>query len=1033
MNAFNPLPGHSRDRLQCDEEGGWVYRQSGFDPAQRAHAETLFALANGTLGVRGGFEEDASASDGTYLSAVYEQAPIHYHERLAGFARNTDTRIPVAEGKGIQVWLGDERITLDTAVLQSFGRSIDLRSGVLTRQVQLRSASGHTIRIDAERVLPLAETGLLAIRFNITSVDYNGPLTLVSTLDGQRSAVSQGDDPRIGAGRALGIQTVASHADREWAWLHQRTRHGSIALTCAQRHVVHPGLQAGAHRSTALHVEQDFSAHLQAGQTVTLEKFVLYAHEAHARAEDALRQALARAANTGFAAFATAQADTLAAFWQRADISVQAQSGDQTDVLALRFNLFHLLQSAGRNGVDGTAAKGMTGEGYEGHCFWDTEAFVLPVMVFTAPDVARAMLMFRHRTLDAARAHAREMNHACGALYPWRTINGGECSAHYPSGSAAYHINAAIAHAIGLYMDASGDEEFLRDAGAEMLFESARIWLQIGHFDPRRDGAFCIHEVTGPDEYTAMVDNNFYTNRMAQQHLLRAVDAWHRLHRYFPQQAQALAARLQLDGEEIACWQRAAQAMYLPQDDVLGIYAQDDSFLYKPHWPLPLRQRAHRPLLLDQHPLTLYRHQVCKQADAVMALMLAGHDLDPAMQRRTFDYYEAITTHDSTLSAPVFGVVASAVGQPHKAWQYFDASLRVDLDNLHGNTDHGVHMAAMAGSWLGLAMGFAGMRVHDGALHFAPHCPQAWDSFGFNLQWQGRHLRVEADPQQARYRLLAGPPLTITHAGQRLHLVAGQPSAVAVTHAAAHAAFPRPCQALIFDLDGVLTDTASSHYRAWKRMADEEQIPFDIQINERLKGVDRMHSLEIILERSARTYTTVQKLQLAERKNGYYVEELAGMGPTDLFPGVEQLLQQARIAGLKLGLASASRNAGTLLARLGIADRFDYIADAARIGSAKPDPEIFLTVAHALQVPPALCIGVEDAAAGIQAIHAAGMAAIGIGSPAALGAADMVLPDIASLRLADVVAAGDSGASHGCTRVPNLPAGVAEPASRADP
>jgi len=673
--------------------------------------------------------------------------------------------------------------------------------------------------------------------------------------------------------------------------------------------------------------------------------------------------------------------------------------------LALRFNLFHLLQSAGRNGHDGTAAKGLTGEGYEGHCFWDTEAFVLPVMAFTAPEVARAMLHYRYRTLDAARAHAREMNHATGALYPWRTIEGGECSAHYPSGSAAYHINAAVAYGIGLYLDASDDLEFLIDAGAEMLFETARIWPQVGHFNPRKGGAFCIHEVTGPDEYTTLVNNNYYTNRMAQRHLECAVRAWHRLRQSHPQALAALAQRLQLDDEEVALWHRAARAMYLPYDQDYGVLAQDDEFLDKPRWPYPAPQGEHRPLLLDFHPLTLYRHQICKQADVVMALVLAGDGVDLRAKRRSFDYYEAVTTHDSTLSAPVFGILANEVGHPDKAWRYFDASLRVDLDDLHRNTDHGVHMAALAGSWLGLSQGFAGMRVRDGQLGFAPTLPESWQGYGFAIRWRGCVLRLEVGAQGVRYHLEEGDELVIQHAGEERVLSAGASAwlPLAEPREAVRAIFPRQARALIFDLDGVLTDTAHTHFEAWKQLADEIGVYFDRDINERLKGVDRRASLRIILERAERRYSDEEQLELATRKNSYYVEAIQRTSPKDLFAGVDRVLSEARAAGLKIGLASASRNARTLLDKLGIADRFDYIADAGAIRHAKPAPDIFLDVAAALGVPPSQCIGVEDAAAGITAIHAAGMAAIGIGDARALAQADVVLPEIAALRLEDVI------------------------------
>lgn len=990
-----------------DTDRRWRLRQDRYEPGRRQRDATLFALANGSLGVRGGFEEGRGDGDGSYLAAVYEQNPIHYHERFRGFALSTDTRVPVADGKRIEVWLGQERLDPDSAEVLAFERELDLHAGTLRRRMRLRSATGATVEIHAERVVPLnvhpGGCDLLAIRYRVASIDYSGPIALVSAIESGRQAAAQGDDPRIGVSGSEGLLADGARADAEQARYGQRSHRGTGAVLCGQRHRL-PQAAAVLHFAAAeaddARAAQRYEAQLTPGAGIVLEKFVAYASAADAAGLDArIDTALAAAVDAGYEALAALQAGAMADFWRDAELSID---GDPQAELALRFNLFHLWQSAGRDGVTGTAAKGLTGEGYEGHCFWDTEAYVLPVMAYTAPEVARAMLQSRHGMLAAARAHAREMNHPAGALYPWRTIAGGECSAHYPSGSAAYHINAAIAYAIGLYFDASDDVGFLLDGGAEMLFETARIWPQIGHFNPRRGGAFCIHEVTGPDEYTAMVDNNYYTNRMAQQHLRRAVAVWRRLRADRPAQAEALAARLALDADEVASWERAAEAMYLPYDERLGVYAQDDGFLDKPRWPFPPRQGEHRPLLLDYHPLTLYRYQVCKQADVVMALVLAGDGIDRARKRRSYDYYEAVTSHDSTLSASMFGILASEVGLADKALAYFDASLRVDLDDLHGNTDHGVHMAAMAGSWLALTQGFAGLRAIQGELHFAPTLPARWNGYGFGLRWRGRELHVGVQGAQVRYRLIEGEPLEIVHAGQRLRLTTQAAQDVSLPAAAADAAavaFPRPAQALIFDLDGVLTDTAHTHYLAWKRLADEIGVPFDETVNLRLKGVDREASLAIILERATRAFDAAERHALAERKNGYYRAAIERVGPQDLFAGAAALLDAARARGLKLGLASASKNAALLVQRLGIAERFDWIADAATVARAKPDPEIFLSVAQALGVAPERCIGIEDAAAGIAAIRAAGMAAVGIGDPSALPGADAHLPNIAAFDL----------------------------------
>ncbi|HEY5804137.1 MAG TPA: beta-phosphoglucomutase [Lysobacter sp.] len=1000
-NAAAPAPAPAAAPAPSSTDT-WQLRQTRLDARHRRRDQTLFALANGSLGVRADFEEGDDSS-GTYLAALYESHPIHYHERFPGFARSTDTRVPVADGQRIAVWLGTERVDIEQAQWLEFERTLHFREGRLQRRLRLLTMRGHTIEIQAERVVPFrtspTSADVLAIRYSVRSIDYQGSLALASAIEFGHGAVRQGDDPRIGVTASDRLQLLSNQADRDGASVLQATQRSGLRVRCAQSHRLGDKLAfdcAGFNDGT---VEQRFRADVQPGDVVEIEKFVAYAtSDGTCNPAASTTAALAEATAAGFDAVARRHADALAAFWDDTTVTVE---GSPDDEQALRFNLFHLFQSAGRDGSHGTAAKGLTGEGYEGHCFWDTEAFMLPVMAFTAPDVARTMLQARYGALDAARQHARGMSHPRGALYPWRTIAGLECSAHYPSGSAAYHINAAIAHAIGLYVDATDDIAFLLEGGAEMLFETARIWPQAGHFDARRGGAFCIHAVTGPDEYTALVDNNFHTNRMAQRHLRLAASTWDHLHAHHPLQTLELAARLGLDAAEVDVWRRAAAAMYLNYDESLGIHAQDDTFLGKPTWPGGVvKQQGQRPLLLDHHPIALYRHQVCKQADVVMALVLAGDGIAPEVKRRNFDYYEAVTTHDSTLSASVFGILASEVGHHDKAAQYFRDNLFVDLDNLHGNTDHGMHMAALAGSWLGLVQGFAGMRVIDGVLCFSPTLPDGWSGYGFGLRWKGRLLHVLVRPTGVEYTLRQGDALPIEHRARTLELARARPARMPLVTAAGAAAVTRqPVLALIFDLDGVLTDTARTHYLAWKRIADEERLPFDERVNERLKGIDRMGSLEIILQHAGRVLDDGAKVALAERKNRYYVEAIEEFTPDDLFPGVASLLQQARKQGLRIGLASASRNASRLLERLGITDCFDHVADASRVARPKPDPEIFLGVAAALGVSPSQCIGLEDSAAGIAAIRSAGMTAVGIGQPDDLVEADICLPAIAAFDL----------------------------------
>ncbi|RUL62144.1 beta-phosphoglucomutase [Dyella dinghuensis] len=987
-------------------------RQASIDPwrmviahrpteSEQARLESLFALANGTLGVRGGLEEGRSPTQGSFLTGVWERTPIEYHERFPGFARTTDTRVPVPDGTRIGVRLGETLVDLNEGEWLSFEQTLDLRAGCLQRTLHWRSPTGVTLQFDAERIVPLHTHSLVCIRFRVTSIDYSGPITLESALVANNVAAAQGDDPRIGARIEGGLSITASDTDETLASICQRTRNSHIRLASGQRHRIAQGLHfVRAIIEDGQGVQQHYTADMQPHDSVVLEKYVAYAwsqpegkdtetallHHVAATLENALSQS--------FDAHRADQANACDTFWREADVSIDGAPDIEQ---ALRFNLFHLLQSTGRDGSGSAAAKGLTGEGYEGHYFWDAEAFILPVLALTSPEQARSMLQYRVNTLDRARAHAREMNHPLGALYAWRTISGDECSAYFPSGSAQYHINGAIAFAIRLYVDATGDTGLLVNGGAEVLFEMARIWMQAGSYNPRRGNAFCICQVTGPDEYTALVDNNYYTNHMAQQHLRYAAVVAAQLANDHPDEFARIAASIHLSEKEIAAWLSAADAMYLPVDPALNIFPQDDDFLDKPRLAIAQHStHGHRPLLLQLHPLTIYRHQVCKQADVLQAFVLAGNAIDKDSKRRNFDYYEGVTVHDSTLSASTFSIVASEVGYADKAYKYFLDTLRVDLDNLHGNTSHGVHMAAMAGSWLAFAWGFGGMRSVNGRPSFAPTLPAAWRGYQFGIRWRNSHIRVSVTKSGVDYVLREGTPTEILHHGKLLVLSPGQ----TVSMPLQATALPSPTlKGVIFDLDGVIADTAVVHHAAWKKLASEAGIPFDDSVGERLKGVDRRGSLDILLEKSARTYSEAEKEALATRKNTYYREQIERFGPQNLLPGARKAIESVRHAGMKTALASASRNASLLLERLGIADLFDYVVDANHIGRAKPDPEIFLAAARGLGLAPSECLGVEDAAAGIASIHSAGMKAVGIGHAQALAGADVLLPNVAAFDI----------------------------------
>ena len=756
----------------------WCIRETSFDTESHFLDETLFALGNGYIGLRGTGEEGYSGPagtslDGTYLNGFYESEPIQYPEAAYGLAKVNQFMLNVPNAKGVELWLGDERFDLLTGCIQTYERVLDFRTGLLTRVVEWTSPQGRSVRVRSRRMVSFENKHLFALEFEVTSLNFEGRMRLVSALDGAVKNQEAGDDPRVGSAiSGPTLHMVDSEQDGSFSALVQKTHNSGFTLVSATQSVLSADLPA-ASAQDGQRLTQSWELAVSAGQAITLTKYGSYYSSRDYDAKELMwrsKDTLANAAAAGFDDLRLAQEQYLADFWQQADVQI---AGDDALQQGMHFNQFHLLQSVGRDGKTNISAKGVTGEGYEGHYFWDTEIYIFPFFLYSKPEIARKLLEYRYAGLPKARERARQMSHDKGALYPWRTIAGDECSAYFPAGTAQYHINADIAYSIKMYMEATGDQEYLVKAGAEIVMETARIWTGIGSYD--REGRFCINQVTGPDEYTALVNNNYYTNAMAQMHLNFAASIAEQLQAQAPSEFERIAAVMALDAGEPAEWRRAASLMHLPYDDALQIHAQDDSFLSKKVWDFAKTPKENYPLLLNYHPMVIYRHQVCKQADVVLALLLLSDRFSLEDKRRDFDYYEAVTTHDSSLSSCIFGIIAAEVGYQDKAYHYFMETARLDLDDTHGNTHYGVHTAAMAGTWLGVAYGFAGMRVVGGALHFAPQLPKQWQHYTFKIHFRGALLEVHVAAGRVEYRLLQGDALEFTHGGETVSLTLSQP------------------------------------------------------------------------------------------------------------------------------------------------------------------------------------------------------------------------------------------------------------------
>lgn len=758
------------------QSDGWAMSESGFEPGTLAVSETLFAQANGYLGTRGTFEEAVApgirSTEGTYLNGVFLREAIHYDESAFGFASHNNKMILVPDAKQVQLSVHGEFLTQGQSSIPRQVRTLDMRTGLLSRVTEWHTPNGESVVIRTRRFVSMNVPGLMVLEYQLESTDFSGDIEMTTGLDAAYGAHKQvGLDPRAGAlsikdclinehSARRGGTTFMSHAIRG-------SDHGVVSAF--RLHIDIPGAvtleQSGDH-----YIGEKIQITIRPGEPVTLTKYIAYADGPFAERQalsERVHQYLLDAATAGFESLFGTHSTIFNTFWKQAHVQI---SSDEPVQESLRFGMFHLFQGAGRDGHRSLAAKGLSGPGYDGHYFWDTEIYAVPFFIFTQPDIARALLMYRISHLDAARQRAREMGHRHGALYPWRTIGGEECSSYFPAGTAQYHINSAIAYALVQYVDATGDKSILADGGMEMLVETARIWMGLGHFSKIHQGRFCINEVTGPDEYTAMVDNNLYTNVMAQHHLENTARLIQSLQAENPDGFSSLCNRISLQDSEVGMWERAAREMYLPYDADMGIHEQCDGFFDRPEWDFAATPKANYPLLLNYHPLVIYRHQVLKQPDVVLAQILLPHAFTPGEKSRNLAYYGPRTTHDSTLSACMHAIAHAESGDPEKAYAFFEETYRMDLENRHHNTHYGVHIACMAGSWMGLAYGFGGMRMAEGKLGFAPQLPRGWSDYAFRIQFQGSVINIEVRGDEVTYRHASGPTVSFEHFGNLVSL-----------------------------------------------------------------------------------------------------------------------------------------------------------------------------------------------------------------------------------------------------------------------
>ncbi|MBW4645609.1 MAG: beta-phosphoglucomutase [Goleter apudmare HA4340-LM2] len=965
------IKGNSRHFLYTD----WILIETQFAPEHLEARETIFTIGNGYLGTRGSFEEGYSRRlPATLIHGVYNDVPVVYTELV-----NCPDWLPLV------IIINGDRFRMDQGEILKYDRQLDLRQGILARSIRWRSPNGNTIDLQFERFASLADQHVLGQRLQIKPLNFDGLIEIQASINGYPENAGFNHWQELDQGKTdAGI------------WLHRRTRSSQIDIGMAARMEIF-GVEAALQVSSAPGYPTLSTTFLAVSeQTVTVEKVVtVFTSQEIDSPAPAARNKLA--ALPDYATLLNDHEQTWDQVWQRSDIVIE---GDSTAMFAIRYNLFQLLIAGPKhNDQMSIPAKTLSGFGYHGHIFWDTEIFILPFFIYNQPEIARNLISYRYHTLAGARRKATHYGYR-GAMYAWESaVTGDEVTPRWSLPSDYYgedvriwcrdreiHISADIAYAAWYYWQATGDDEWMRDRGAEIILDTAIFWGSRVEFNSQFE-RYEIRGVIGADEYHEFVHNNAFTNRMVQWNLEKAlvINDW--LDKNFPERATELKAKLHLTDKQRTRWQDIINNIWIPYDPETGMIEQFEGFFQLQDINLPEFEPRDRSIQAILSIEATNKRQVLKQPDVLMLLYLMRlseeFPYNQKVLQANWDYYAPRTdiTHGSSLGPSIHAILAADAGKLTIAYERFTQAAMVDLLNLRGNTSDGIHGASAGGVWQAVVLGFGGIRMTDKGPVAHPQLPPGWTRLKFQLHWRGEwhefDLRQNLENQNWGLNMQAeSTPYPISH-----------PQSLDI-------------RGVIFDLDGVLTDTAEYHYLGWQQLADEEGIPFNREDNEALRGVSRRASLMAII--GDRQYSEAQIQEMMERKNRYYVESIQNITTKDLLPGAIALLDELRQQGIKIAIGSASKNARTVVEKLGIADRVDAIADGYSVQQPKPAPDLFLHAAQLIGTSPAQSVVIEDAAAGIEAAIAAGMWAIGLGPPERVGAAHVVFPSLAGVTWVDI-------------------------------
>lgn len=718
--------------------------------------ETIFHNANGYIGIRSNFEEcypsGYDSIRGTYINGFYDIADMKQAEKLYGLVEDKQTILNVVDTQTIYLYIDGEKFSLFEGKVLKCSRYLDMENGVTGRDIIWRSPNGKEIEVRIKRMTSFHQLSLFTIDYTVKALNFSGEIGIKSLHIGEVENYSNENDPRVAAESGKYLIPRETFLEDGVSYLTSDTVKSGLTVCTGVYHQLSKSsiIESKIEEHTVI---TTIKVILDRDEEFNLLKYTVFSDSIRCRdclehVKLKMHQVLLKPISEHY----KEQSLYLKEYWDNCMLEID---GDDELTKAVTYNMYQLIQSVGKDEFCNIAAKGISGEGYEGHYFWDTEMYIQPFFNLTEPKITKNLISFRYNIMEKARENARILGHKKGILFPWRTIMGIECSGYYPSGTAAYHINGAIAHSIVSYYLVTKDVKFIAEKGAEIIFETARLWMDVGHF---YKGSFRINEVTGPDEYTCMVNNNYYTNVSAKANLYWAVKFFEIL---IETGQVDVIEKIKLTKEEVKEFYEAYRTMYLPYDEELNINPQDDSFLTKKVWDIENTPKENFPLLLHYHPLHLYRHQVCKQADTVLAHFIFEDEEELNTIRNSFDYYEKITTHDSSLSTCIFSIVASKLGLKEKAYEYFGDSAKLDLFNTHKNTKDGIHTANMGGNYMAIVYGFGGLRIKESGIYFAPSIPKQWIGYRFNINYEDSQIKVEVNIDRTVFTLTKGNPKLI--------------------------------------------------------------------------------------------------------------------------------------------------------------------------------------------------------------------------------------------------------------------------------